>query len=103
MGAQSALWPNPGALPSRWTFINHGAFGGVLRCAALEAEAWRRRCEAQPLLFLDRWGGLGPEVLPGTAPADPRFTLPEPVERAPATTDRSLSSQAGSCFPSWCG
>ncbi|KAL4426688.1 hypothetical protein ABPG77_004744 [Micractinium sp. CCAP 211/92] len=38
----------------RWIFINHGAFGGVLRCAALEAEAWRRRCEAQPLLFLDR-------------------------------------------------
>lgn len=43
-----------------WTFVNHGAFGGVLRCAQLEAEAWRRRCEAQPLLFLDRWvGGRG--------------------------------------------
>ncbi len=38
-----------------WTFINHGAFGGVLRCAQREAEAWRQRCEAQPLLFLDRW------------------------------------------------
>lgn len=37
-----------------WTFINHGAFGGVLRCAQREAEAWRQRCEAQPLLFLDR-------------------------------------------------
>ncbi|PRW58839.1 L-cysteine desulfhydrase 1 isoform X2 [Chlorella sorokiniana] len=37
-----------------WTFINHGAFGGALRCAQQEAEAWRRRCEAQPLFFLDR-------------------------------------------------
>lgn len=37
-----------------WTFINHGAFGAPLACAQAEAEAWRRRCEAQPLLFLDR-------------------------------------------------
>ncbi|KAL4425559.1 hypothetical protein ABPG75_009575 [Micractinium tetrahymenae] len=45
----------------RWTFINHGAFGAVLCCAALEAEEWRRRCEAQPLLFLDR--ELFPQLL----------------------------------------
>lgn len=37
-----------------WTFLNHGAFGGVLACAHREAEAWRVRCEAQPLAFLDR-------------------------------------------------
>ncbi|EFN57782.1 hypothetical protein CHLNCDRAFT_21267, partial [Chlorella variabilis] len=35
-------------------FINHGAFGAALRLAQQEAEAWRRRCEQQPLLFLDR-------------------------------------------------
>lgn len=38
----------------RWTFINHGAFGAVLRLAQREAAAWRERCEAQPLAFLDR-------------------------------------------------
>ncbi|KAL4860004.1 putative L-cysteine desulfhydrase 1 [Chlorella vulgaris] len=38
----------------RWTFLNHGAFGAVLRCAHEEADAWRRRCESQPLRFLDR-------------------------------------------------
>ena len=38
----------------RWTFLNHGAFGAPFSCAQAEAEAWRRRCEAQPLLFLDR-------------------------------------------------
>ena len=40
-----------------WTFLNHGAFGGVLRAAHLEAAAWRERCERQPLAFLDRCGG----------------------------------------------
>ena len=38
----------------RWCFLNHGAFGGALAAAVAEAEAWRRRCEAQPLAFLDR-------------------------------------------------
>jgi len=38
----------------RWTFINHGAFGGVLAAVAEDAERWRRHCERQPLLFLDR-------------------------------------------------
>lgn len=46
-----------------WTFVNHGAFGAALRCAQAEAEAWRRRCEAQPLLFLDRSGCTGSVVL----------------------------------------
>jgi hypothetical protein len=45
----------PRCRPRRWTFVNHGAFGAALRCAHDEAEAWRRRCEGQPLLFLDRW------------------------------------------------
>eukprot|EP00887_Chlorella_sp_A99_P000749 scaffold5.g749.t1 len=37
-----------------WCFLNAGAFGGVLRPAHEEASAWRARCEAQPLAFLDR-------------------------------------------------
>ncbi len=37
-----------------WTYINHGAFGGVCRPAHLEANQWREHCEAQPLRFLDR-------------------------------------------------
>eukprot|EP00200_Dunaliella_tertiolecta_P004798 CAMPEP_0202339480 /NCGR_PEP_ID=MMETSP1126-20121109/1324_1 /ASSEMBLY_ACC=CAM_ASM_000457 /TAXON_ID=3047 /ORGANISM="Dunaliella tertiolecta, Strain CCMP1320" /LENGTH=445 /DNA_ID=CAMNT_0048930037 /DNA_START=110 /DNA_END=1447 /DNA_ORIENTATION=- len=37
-----------------WTFINHGAFGGVCRPAFAEAAAWREHCERQPLVFLDR-------------------------------------------------
>jgi hypothetical protein len=40
----------------RWTFINHGAFGGVLRPVLEASERWRRHAEAQPLCFLDRWG-----------------------------------------------
>ncbi len=39
---------------TRWTFINHGAFGATLRGAQAEAAAWRERCELQPLAFLDR-------------------------------------------------
>ena len=39
---------------SKWTFINHGAFGAVLRPVMESAELWRRHCEAQPLRFLDR-------------------------------------------------
>ncbi len=38
----------------RWTFINHGAFGGVCRAAHNEANLWRDYCESQPLRFLDR-------------------------------------------------
>lgn len=38
----------------RWTFINHGAFGGVCRPAHEEANQWREYCETQPLKFLDR-------------------------------------------------
>lgn len=39
----------------QWTFLNHGAFGGVCKPAYLEADLWRRHCEAQPLNFLDRY------------------------------------------------
>jgi hypothetical protein len=42
-----------------WTFINHGAFGGVLAATADDAEAWRRHCERQPLRHIDRSGGRG--------------------------------------------
>jgi hypothetical protein len=38
-----------------WTFINHGAFGGSLRCLQSEANAWSILCEQQPLLFFDRY------------------------------------------------
>lgn len=37
-----------------WTFLNHGAFGGVCIPAFKEAERWREHCERQPLSFLDR-------------------------------------------------
>jgi len=37
-----------------WDFINHGAFGATLRCAAVAAEQWRGYQEAQPLRFFDR-------------------------------------------------
>mmetsp|Transcript_26489 Transcript_26489/g.39186 ORF Transcript_26489/g.39186 Transcript_26489/m.39186 type:complete len:509 (+) Transcript_26489:54-1580(+) len=37
-----------------WTFLNHGAFGGSLRCTYTRAEEWRRYLEAQPLRFFDR-------------------------------------------------
>lgn len=37
-----------------WTFVNHGAFGGVCRAAQAEAALWRDHCEAQPLSFIDR-------------------------------------------------
>lgn len=40
-----------------WTFINHGAFGGVAEPVYRAAELWRRYCELQPLKFIDRWGG----------------------------------------------
>lgn len=47
----------------RWTFINHGAFGGVLRPVLEASERWRRHAEAQPLCFLDRWGRLAALVV----------------------------------------
>jgi hypothetical protein len=37
-----------------WTFVNHGAFGGSLTLMLDLAERWRRECERQPLLFIDR-------------------------------------------------
>ncbi|WIA22809.1 hypothetical protein OEZ86_009760 [Tetradesmus obliquus] len=39
---------------SSWTFINHGAFGGVAEPVYRCAELWRRHCELQPLRFIDR-------------------------------------------------
>ena len=39
---------------SRWTFVNHGAFGASLRLAIEAANAWRAHAEVQPLLFYDR-------------------------------------------------
>ncbi|KIY95450.1 hypothetical protein MNEG_12513 [Monoraphidium neglectum] len=44
-----------------WTFVNHGAFGGVLAAVADDAERWRRHCERQPLRHLDR---RVPELFP---------------------------------------
>lgn len=37
-----------------WAFINHGAFGAVAEPVMEDAERWRRHCERQPLLHLDR-------------------------------------------------
>jgi hypothetical protein len=39
---------------NKWTFINHGAFGGVCVPAHQEAQQWREHCERQPLRFIDR-------------------------------------------------
>jgi selenocysteine lyase/cysteine desulfurase len=41
-------------LDEKWTFINHGAFGAVLKPALSVAMAWQLYCERQPLRFLDR-------------------------------------------------
>lgn len=38
----------------KWTYLNHGAFGGVCKPAYEEASHWREYCEHQPLKFLDR-------------------------------------------------
>ncbi|KAL6763735.1 CG12264-like protein [Haematococcus lacustris] len=46
---------------SRWTYLNHGAFGGVCKPAYDEAALWREHCERQPLRFLDR--ELFPQVV----------------------------------------
>jgi hypothetical protein len=37
-----------------WTFINHGAFGGMAEPVYRCSELWRRHCELQPLRFIDR-------------------------------------------------
>jgi hypothetical protein len=44
---------------SSWTFINHGAFGGVAELVYCCAELWRRHCELQPLRFIDRCAAAG--------------------------------------------
>jgi len=38
----------------RWTFLNHGAFGACSAATFEAAHRWRRHCEAQPLLHIDR-------------------------------------------------
>eukprot|EP00536_Pseudo-nitzschia_multiseries_P013857 jgi/Psemu1/213044/e_gw1.624.45.1 len=38
----------------KWTFLNHGAFGGALRLGYDRAEKWRYHLERQPLRFFDR-------------------------------------------------
>lgn len=63
---------------SSWCFLNHGAFGAPLRCAQEEAAAWRERCEAQPLAFLDRCPAYLPPAMLGSSacsPPSPRLTL----------------------------
>ena len=41
-------------LDPSWTFVNHGAFGGVSRVALAAAQRWAAHAEAQPLRFIDR-------------------------------------------------
>lgn len=41
-----------------WTFLSHGALGGVLRPVYEETKWWREHCELQPLKFFDRCGVL---------------------------------------------
>lgn len=38
----------------KWTFVNHGAFGASARAPFDAAHRWRRHCEEQPLLHIDR-------------------------------------------------
>ena len=40
---------------SRWTFLNHGAFGLGLDAGLRRACSWRRFMESQPLRFFDRY------------------------------------------------
>ena len=37
-----------------WTFVNHGAFGAAAKLPFEAAHQWRRHCEQQPLLHIDR-------------------------------------------------
>lgn len=39
---------------SRWTFLNHGAFGLGLQCGLHRAHSWRNYAEKQPLQYFDR-------------------------------------------------
>ncbi|CEL98111.1 unnamed protein product [Vitrella brassicaformis CCMP3155] len=41
-------------LEEEFTFINHGAFGAVLRPVMAQATAWREHMEGQPVRFVDR-------------------------------------------------
>lgn len=41
-------------IEENWTFINHGAFGAVVKEALQAAFVWQTYCEKQPLRFLDR-------------------------------------------------
>jgi isopenicillin-N epimerase len=41
-------------LDHEWTFVNHGAFGATLSPLLDESNAWRFKCESQPLRFYDR-------------------------------------------------
>lgn len=42
------------SLDSSWTFLNHGAFGAVMKPMAETAELLRQECENQPLKYFDR-------------------------------------------------
>jgi selenocysteine lyase/cysteine desulfurase len=64
-------------ISAEWTFINHGAFGGVLRPILVQANKWREYCESQPLRFYDR------DLFPLTAHSLRRMAIDElhcPVE-----------------------
>ena len=54
IGGSSQIKESHFMLETSWTFINHGAFGGALRCADLRALEWRQFQEKQPLRFFDR-------------------------------------------------
>lgn len=41
-------------LDTSWTFLNHGAFGSVIKEALHASQSWQVYCERQPLRFLDR-------------------------------------------------
>mmetsp|Transcript_20054 Transcript_20054/g.25980 ORF Transcript_20054/g.25980 Transcript_20054/m.25980 type:complete len:498 (+) Transcript_20054:228-1721(+) len=55
IGGSSQIKESHFMLETSWTFINHGAFGGALRCADLRALEWRQFQEKQPLRFFDRY------------------------------------------------
>ncbi|KAG2497474.1 hypothetical protein HYH03_004628 [Edaphochlamys debaryana] len=91
-----------------WTFINHGAFGGVCRPAHEEANQWREHCEAQPLRFLDRrvhLGGGGGELFPHMVRviremADFMGAQPQDLVFVPnATTGLNVAIQAAGLRP----
>lgn len=69
-------------LDPEWAFVNHGAFGAVMRPGFEAAAAWRLHCERQPLRFLDR--ELMPQLVAvlrrvaAHVGADPRRLAPVP-------------------------